>query len=140
SMQHEVPDTDMPGAGSRRVTPRVSPGYETFIRAVAVVGVLYATYWIWWRWTHTLNLTPSAIVPSLLLMLAETWGYVNMVLFVFLVWRLKERDPGPAPRGRTVDVFITCYDEPLEVLRRTAIGSRAIRYPHRTYMLDDGKR
>ena len=45
-----------------------------------------------------------------------------------------------APRGRTVDVFITTYDEPLEVLRRTAMGARAIQYPHRTYVLDDGKR
>ena len=42
-------------------------------------------------------------------------------------------------RGLSVDVFITNFDEPLEVLRRTAIGARAIKYPHRTYMLD-GKR
>jgi cellulose synthase (UDP-forming) len=61
-------------------------------------------------------------------------------MFVFLTWRLTERDPGAPPAGKTVDVFITCYNEPPEVLRRTAIGARAIRYPHRTYILDDGKR
>lgn len=110
------------------------------IRTVAVIAVVYATYWIGWRWTNTINTEPRAIVPSLLLMLAETWAYINMCLFVFLVWRLRQRDPGPAPAGKKVDVFITCYDEPLEVLRRTAMGARAIRYPHRTYMLDDGKR
>lgn len=113
---------------------------ERLIRVVAVIALSYATYWIWWRWTHTINTDPKAIVPSLILVLAETWAYINMCMFVMLTWKLTNRDPGEAPRGRTVDVFITCYDEPLEVLRRTAIGARNIRYPHRTYMLDDGKR
>lgn len=124
----------------RNVTPRLPEWRENVIRGIAVIALLYATYWIWWRWTNTINTEPRAIVPSLLLIIAETWAYINMCLFVFLVWRLKERDPGPAPVGRRVDVFITCYNEPLEVLRRTVIGARAVRYPHRTYMLDDGKR
>ena len=63
-----------------------------------------------------------------------------MAFFIFTAWRLVRREPPPAPDGLTVDVFITCYDEPLQLLRRTAIGARAIRYPHQTYMLDDGKR
>src|SRR5687768_9079936 len=113
---------------------------EPLIRAVAVIAVLYGAYWILWRWTNTMNTAPNAIVPSLVLLLAETWAYIGLCFFVLLTWRLTNREPGPAPTGKTLDVFITCYNEPLEVLRRTAIGARAIRYPHRTYMLDDGKR
>jgi cellulose synthase (UDP-forming) len=128
------------GTAVRSVTPRLSETREKLIRAVAAIALAYATYWIFWRWTNTINPEPRAIVPSLLLLIAETWAYINMLMFVFIVWRLKERDPGPPPQGRAVDVFITCYDEPLDVLRRTAIGARAIRYPHRTYLLDDGKR
>ena len=143
-MQQELTSQDIdaapPESEGRPVTPVVPEWREKVIRSVAVIAVLYASYWIWWRWTSTINTEPRAIVPSLLLMLAETWAYLNMCMFVFLVWRLKQRDPGPAPPGKKVDVFITCYDEPLEVLRRTAMGARAIRYPHRTYMLDDGKR
>jgi cellulose synthase (UDP-forming) len=127
-------------AGRLSVTPSLPEWQENVIRAVAVIALLYATYWIWWRWTSTLNTDPRAIVASVLLIVAETWAYINMLLFVILVWRLKEREPGPPLEHRTVDVFITCYDEPLEVLRRTAIGARAISYPHRTYILDDGKR
>jgi cellulose synthase (UDP-forming) len=118
----------------------VSPAREALIKTVAIVALMYATYWIYWRWTSTINTDPRAIVPSVVLLLAETWAYLNMCMFVMLTWRLTNREPGPPPPGRTVDVFITCYNEPLEVLRRTAIGARAIRYPHRTYMLDDGKR
>jgi cellulose synthase (UDP-forming) len=65
---------------------------------------------------------------------------MTMFFLVFTVWHLKRRTPRAAPEGLEVDVFVTCYDEPLEILRRTAIGARDIRYPHRTYMLDDGKR
>lgn len=126
--------------GPRKITPRTAGWREHLIHTVAVVAVLYATYWIYWRWTHTINTEAKAVVPSLLLLLAETWAYINMCLFVFMTWRLEERDPGAPLEGATVDVWITCYDEPLEVLRRTAIGARAISYPHRTYMLDDGKR
>src|SRR5947208_10873946 len=84
-----------------------------WIQGFAVVALVYATYWIGWRWTHTINTDPKAIVPSMILLLAETWAYINMCLFVMLTWRLTDRDPGPAPEGRTVDVFITCYNEPL---------------------------
>ena len=107
---------------------------ENVIRGVAVVALIYAVHWIVWRWTSTLNTDPEAIVFSLLLVLAETWGVVNMGMLVFMVWRLTDREPGPAPGGLSVDVFITNYDEPLEVLRRTVIGAKAIRYPHRTYI------
>ncbi|MBA3670989.1 MAG: glycosyltransferase [Gemmatimonadaceae bacterium] len=124
----------------REVTPATSEWRESLIRTVAVIAMVYATYWIWWRWTHTINTEPRAIVASVLLLLAETWAYLNMCMFVMLTWRFPKRDILPPPPGATVDVFITCYDEPLEVLRRTAIGARAIRYPHRTYLLDDGKR
>ena len=143
-MQHVHISSTPPAAAAvpelRTVTPTIPEWQENIIRGIAVVALLYATYWIGWRWTQTINPDPRAIVPSILLLLAESYAYLNMCLFVFLVWRLKKREPGPPPTGRTVDVFITCYDEPLEVLRRTAMGARAITYPHRTYILDDGKR
>ncbi|QGF23861.1 glycosyltransferase family 2 protein [Raineyella fluvialis] len=38
----------------------------------------------------------------------------------------------------TVDVLITVYGEPLDVIRRTATAAMAIRGAHRTWILDDG--
>jgi len=132
--------TRLPTVQRAVTAARAWTAQERVIRAVAIIALAYATYWVGWRWTHTINTDPKAFVPSMILLLAETWAYLSMCMFVMLTWNLTDREPGPAPRSRSVDVFITCYNEPLEVLRRTAIGARGIRYPHRTYMLDDGKR
>ncbi|HEY0304804.1 MAG TPA: glycosyltransferase, partial [Longimicrobiales bacterium] len=121
-----------------RDLPPMSHRQEFVVRSLAVIALVYGLYWLWWRWTQTLN--PEAMVFSVVLVSAETWGWIGSALFLFHTWRVSDREPPPAPRGRSVDVFITTYDEPLEVLRRTAVGARAIRYPHRTYILDDGRR
>lgn len=111
---------------------------ERVIRGIAVVTLAYWTYYIIWRWGWTLN--PDALWFSIPLALAETWGLVTAFVMIHSVWRIRSRPSLPAPRGMRVDVYITCYDEPLEVVRRTAVGARAIRYPHKTYVLDDGSR
>jgi cellulose synthase (UDP-forming) len=116
----------------------LSEGKERLIRAIAVVTLAYWTYYIIWRWGWTLN--PDALWFSIPLALAETWGLLTAFVMIHSVWRIRNRQPVPAPPGMKVDVYITCYDEPLEVIRRTAIGARAIRYPHKTYVLDDGER
>lgn len=118
--------------------PHFTDGRERFIRVAGIFSLIVGLCWLYWRWTYTLN--PEAMWFSLLLVSAETWGLLVSALFLFNAWRIPSRTLNPAPPGKTVDVFITAYDEPLEVLRRTAIGAKAIRYPHRTYVLDDGKR
>lgn len=132
-LEVEIPDTAF-----RDAIPRLSAGEELFTRAFAAIALLYGFYWIAWRWTSSLN--HDALAFSIVLLLAETYGLLSSLLMIATVWKLKYRDPPPAPKGLSVDVFITCFDEPLEVLRRTAIGARAIKYPHKTHMLDDGKR
>jgi cellulose synthase (UDP-forming) len=123
---------------SAQSVPRLSPAQENTIRVVAVVALGYAAYWIWWRWTATLNWQAAAF--ALALVVAESYRVLNATLLTLTVWRLTHNEPPPAPPGLSVDVFITVYDEPLQILRRTAIGARAIRYPHQTWILDDGKR
>lgn len=118
--------------------PKLPPRQERMIRAIAVVALAYWTYYIVWRWGYTLNW--HAWWFSVPLVMAETWGLITGFIMVHSVWRIRHRAPLPAPPGLSVDVFITCYDEPLEVIRRTAVGARAIRYPHQTWILDDGRR
>ncbi len=131
-------DLEIPDNAFHDAIPQLPRGQEIFTRAFAAIAWLYGVYWIIWRWGWSLN--PHAMIFSIVLVVAETYGLINSFFLIATVWRLKYRTPPPAPAGLSVDVFITNYDEPLEVLRRTAIGARAIRYPHRTWMLDDGKR
>ena len=131
-------DVEIPENAFHDAIPQLPRGQELFTRVFAAIAWLYGLYWIIWRWGWSLN--PHAMIFSVVLVIAETYGLINSFFLIATVWRLKYRTPPPAPRGLSVDVFITNFDEPLEVLRRTAIGARAIRYPHRTWMLDDGKR
>src|SRR5438045_9672358 len=97
--------TDIQESGFRDAIPRQPHGHELVTRAVAAIGLLYGVYWIAWRWTYSLN--PNALVFSLVLVIAETYGLINSCLMVFTVWKLNYRVSPPAPRGLSVDVFIT---------------------------------
>ena len=131
-------DVEISDTAFRDAIPKLDRGEELITRVFAVIAWLYGLYWISWRWGSSLN--HNALIFSIVLIVAETYGLINSFLLIATVWKLKYRDSPPAPRNLLVDVFITNFDEPLEVLRRTAIGARAIKYPHRTFMLDDGKR
>lgn len=140
----QSPGSPVPASGEplRRRPPNAIPVLpqwkERLIRGFAIFTLAYWTYYIVWRWGWTLN--PDALWFSIPLALAETWGLIAALVMLHSVWSIRNRQPVPAPPGLDVDVYITCYDEPLEVIRRTAIGARNIRYPHLTYVLDDGAR
>jgi cellulose synthase (UDP-forming) len=56
-------------------------------------------------------------------------------------WQWWEKPEFGAPHQPTVAMLIATYNEDLEVLERTIVGSQALRYPHKKiYVLDDGKR
>lgn len=108
------------------------------IRVLAVLSIVLGTNYVVWRWLDSVNWSAWWIAVPLIV--AETYSLIDTAFFALTVWRMKER-PGPvaAPTG-TVDVFITSYDEPLELVLATARAAKAIAYPHTTWILDDGAR
>lgn len=107
------------------------------LRILIVTTLLLGTHYIVWRYLHSINwaMWPFAFA----LLAAETYSYIDSCLFCLTIWRLRLRSaPPPPPAGATVDIFITCYNEPVELVRRTAAAARQVRWPHRTYILDDG--
>ncbi len=57
------------------------------------------------------------------------------------MWRIKRRGEPPLPPvDATVDVFVTTYNEPVDLVVATAEAARRIRHPHTTWILDDGER
>ncbi|MCW2812028.1 MAG: glycosyltransferase [Friedmanniella sp.] len=109
------------------------------VRALAVLTVALGANYIVWRWLFSVNWAAWPLAVPLIL--AETYSFVDGFLFGFTMWRLRERGKAPKPpRGATVDVFITTYNEDVEMVMTTALAAQAIRHPHETWVLDDGAR
>ncbi|MEW6088852.1 MAG: glycosyltransferase [bacterium] len=113
----------------------------------------YKNYWIWlimvssvvfsiryliWRFHDTLN--PDAMWFSLLLVFAEAHGFIETTLYFFMVWNPTKRKSPPPLQNRMVDILVPTYNEPVYLLRMTLLGCKDLKYPHKTYVLDDGKR
>ena len=63
---------------------------------LATLALVVGGWYIWWRWTSSLN--PDAMWFAISLVLAETFAYVGLILFVYNLWRdqpIEIRDPPP---------------------------------------------
>jgi|WetSurMetagenome_2_1015567.scaffolds.fasta_scaffold26673_3 cellulose synthase (UDP-forming) len=117
----------------------VDPTWKRVVYQAVSVGALivYALY-LAYRAAYTIN--HDVLAFSLAVYLAEVHGFFSLYFYFHQVWALRTRMPVAAPPGLSVDVFITTYNEDVELLRQTVRGAASMRYPHRTYILDDGRR
>ena len=112
---------------------------QLVIRVLVVLTLVLGTAYVGWRWLFSVNWTNWWIAVPLVL--AETYALVDAYLFGLTVWRIKRRGAAPEPTGEeTVDVFITTYNEPVELVAATARAAKLIDFPHQTWILDDGDR
>ena len=118
-----------------------------FLRVVylGVIGFLSIRY-ISWRTVDTLSWgSPFDFIPMMLLYLAEFYAVVLGLLGMFVCIEPISRptvpmntDPEKLP---TVDIFITTYNEPYEMIEVTLQAAKQVRYPEghiSIYLLDDG--
>lgn len=111
----------------------------SFVNVFAVAAIIYFVYYLYWRVVNTLN--PANLLLSWVLWAAEAFGVFAYLLFVFITHNIEpNRKFTIAPRGLNVDVFVPTFNEEIDVLEPTLIGCVKMRYPHTTYVLDDGNR
>lgn len=109
------------------------------LRIVIVLTLVLGINYVAWRWLFSLNFDAWWI--ALALVIAETYSLIDVCLFGLTMWRSRTRPPPPPPaEDATVDVLITSYNEPIEMVMETALAAQAIRHPHHTWILDDGSR
>lgn len=121
----------------RRTVPPPSESLSRLQVAVVIAYVVVAAWYLAWRPT-TFN--PRAPVFSWVIYAAELFGFAISLLNIFMLWRLSVRE-APTPRpDLLVDVFITTYNEPVDMVRRTLLAAQRMNYPHATWLLDDGNR
>ena len=110
-----------------------------------VLSVALSLRYLIWRALHTLNYTSDAhLAVSLALLCAEVYGFVSVLLFFLQVLAPKpvaaQPLEGPEP---TVDLFVTIFGEPLDILHHTLVACKAIDYTDgklTIHGLDDGRR
>ncbi len=111
------------------------PRLRTLAFAVFVTS---AIAYLGWRIAFTLN--PAAPIYSWMFFALEAYATACAITFFAVTLRRDDRVAPPPREGRAVDVFICTYNEPAALLRQTIRRALAIRYPHRTHVLDDGRR
>lgn len=109
----------------------------TFRSTLVFTFLLLGLWYLTWR---SSTLAPDAPIFSWTLYLAEIYGFASALLHIFMTWRLTNRHAAPPTPGLSVDVFITTYNEPAELVRKTLLAAKHMDYSHETWLLDDGKR
>jgi cellulose synthase (UDP-forming) len=106
-------------------------------RFIAAAYILLLIIYLLWRFTIINPVSPAL---SITYYVTECIAFILGLTAIFNSWHYNHRTPPPAPEGLSVDVFVPTYKEPLDIIRRTVMAAKAIRYPHGTFLLDDGKR
>lgn len=108
------------------------------LKVLAIVTLCWSAAYLAWRTGWSWRDSNPVLWVGLLV--AELYGLWNLATLAWLTWDVK---PGPRPdsrEGHKVDVYVCTYDEPASVLEATLSGCESIRYPHTTWLLDDGAR
>src|SRR6185503_21226054 len=131
-------DTLCVEASNMQAKSKHNAAKETVIHIVALFALAVGAGYLVWRigWTVNTNVLWLA-VP---LLLAEIHGYMTYIGFVFMTWDISPLPKPSALPDASVDFLIPTYNEPFSVLAPTIVGALAVRYPHETWVLDDGRR
>jgi hypothetical protein len=107
-------------------------------RALALSALAWGAVYLTWRigWTGA-GANP---ITFALLLVTELYGIWALGTLTWLSWARRPAVRPPIVSRPSVDVYVCTYDEPEEVVLATLAGCRALRYPHTTYLLDDGRR
>jgi len=114
--------------------------YEDLGLARKLLAVAFLAVGVWYLAWRPTSFNEDAAAFSIAVYAAELFGFGAAVLHLFMCWRLAVRDTPPPRPGLPVDVFVTTFDEPVELVRRTLLAARNMDYRHQTWLLDDGDR
>lgn len=115
-----------------------SPSTKRAVTRVAVaLGAVAALYYFsWWL------VPPRPLGPWQVAALVSMLLYATLQLFFawYAYLRIEIPEERPAPPGLDVDLFVPVYRESVELVEAAIAAAVAVRYPHRTWLLDDAGR
>jgi len=130
--------TEARGRDARPRFGRFFARHQRLALTVAVAALAWGAVYMTWRigWTGA----GASPVTFTMLLATELYGLWALGTLTWFSWRRTPVTRPPISSDPTVDVYVCTYDEPEEVVLATLAGCRALRYPHTTYLLDDGRR
>ncbi|HEX7291588.1 MAG TPA: glycosyltransferase [Conexibacter sp.] len=130
--------TEARGSGARPRYGRFFERHQRLAAAFALAAMAWGAVYLTWRigWTGD----GASPVTFTMLLVTEIYGFWALGTLTWFSWRHPQVTRPPISGRPTVDVYVCTYDEPEEVVLATLAGCRALRYPHTTYLLDDGRR
>ena len=148
SLQSSVESQALLGVGLVTIMILIRPFTSTLMARIIFV-MLAATLvlrYYFWRLFSTLpdiGLTPEYLAAVILI------AVESIAIFQFFVTGFINLDPKKQPKPPeikpkdfpTVDIFIPTYDEPVDLVKQTAIGAVNMVYPHQklnVFICDDG--
>ncbi|NET49243.1 MAG: UDP-forming cellulose synthase catalytic subunit [Merismopedia sp. SIO2A8] len=116
---------------------------------LAWLSIVTTLRYLHYRTSYTLNFdTWVNAIFSIMLYVAELYAIATLLLSYFQTLKQRDRKPVdlsaiPQVQWPSVDIYIPTYNEPVEIVRSTALAALTIDYPaakKQVYVLDDGRK
>lgn len=122
------------------IAPERRVGYLRTCRILSAVSLLAALVYLKWL---VFDARPDNVALFALLVGAEMFNIVQAMGFWYTISTQQWIDTTAKSFARsteTVDIYVTVYGEPVEVVERTVAAAMRIRHPRKAvWVLDDGK-
>jgi cellulose synthase (UDP-forming) len=122
-----------------KISPRQikrTPVRIWFLRLMIVAG--FGTFFNYLSWWFSDGRLAS---PWIALLFCAAMLYAGLqIIGVWILYLFAENNSPPSswPDGLTIDVFVTAYREPYDLIEKTLTSACAMRGVYRTWLLDDG--
>ncbi len=104
---------------------------------IAIGMIALVNYFSWWFKDDRLTQPLFLIFFIFAIAYASTQMVANWILYLFAH---RTHEIKTWPEGLSIDVFVTAYDEPYDMVKRTLSAACSMYGEHRTWLLDDGSK
>ena len=127
----------------------VSPGIGKILSVIVlIVTVFFTLIYLGWRIVFSIPVEAGiiAVTANILLLNVEIFGFIECLVLFHSLLRKKDHPLPEIPEEAwpDVDIFVSTYNEPTELLKRTINGCVHMKYPDLSkvhiYICDDNRR
>jgi cellulose synthase (UDP-forming) len=127
---------DSASAGTGTSRPSGANAKVWLLRLSVALGFIALLFYFSWWIVDGRHHNPWLLI---LLFLAVIYAGMQMVgNWLLYLFAHRSNRTQPWPEGLTVDVFVTAYHDPVNMVERTLAAACALRGEHHTWLLDDG--